>query len=218
MLALQEELDWDVYRRYGLLSDAEAADLIANPAKVPDLRLGERAFEIVLARRIAKGEIETQWFARHGSAPIVEIPGDWPEPYRRVVAKRIETIENRRDIALIERPECKRRWQSEPWAKKARAALRTWLLDRCEDRALWFENDSQGREQPRPMTVNRLAIQQTAAGLPQARVDADGTKVEVYQDQSGGLVVAIAATASDEASLTVTLNDRQLHPANRRRS
>ncbi len=30
------------------------------------------------------------------------------------------------------------------------------------------------------------AIQQTAAGLPQARVDADGTKVEVYQDQSGG--------------------------------
>ncbi len=191
MLALQEELDWDVYRRYGLLSDAEAADLIANPAKVPDLRLGERAFEIVLARRIAKGEIETQWFARHGSAPIVEIPGDWPEPYRRVVAKRIETIENRRDIALIERPECKRRWQSEPWAKKARAALRTWLLDRCEDRALWFENDSQGREQPRPMTVNRLA--------DKLRVDADVVSVaRLLTGPDADLAKVLADITADE--------------------
>ena len=30
MIALQEELDWDVYRRYGLLDDAEAAELIAD--------------------------------------------------------------------------------------------------------------------------------------------------------------------------------------------
>jgi len=157
MIALQEELDWDVYHRYGLLSDDEAADLIADPASVPELSLGERAFEIVLARRKAAHELDTQWFARHRSTPIVEIPGDWPEPYRTVVAKRIETIENRHDIALIERPECKRRWQSEPWEKKERAALRVWLLDRCEDRALWFEDDGQGREQPRPMTVNRLA-------------------------------------------------------------
>ena len=28
MIALQEELDWDVYRRYGLLSDDEAAELV----------------------------------------------------------------------------------------------------------------------------------------------------------------------------------------------
>src|SRR5260370_37744459 len=67
------------------------------------------------------------------------------------------TVGARHDIALIERPECKRRWQSEPWEKKERAALRVWLLDRCEDRALWFEDDGQGREQPRPMAVNRLA-------------------------------------------------------------
>lgn len=51
--------------------------------------------------------------------------------------KRIDTIEKRRDIALIERPECKRRWQSEPWEPKEREALTSWLLDRCEDRALW---------------------------------------------------------------------------------
>jgi len=157
MIALQEELDWDVYRRYGLLNETEGEDLVADPASVPKLSLGERAFEIILARRLAVHEVDTQWFARHGSTPIVEIPEAWPEPYRRVVTKRIETIKNRRDIALIERPECKRRWQSEPWEKKERAALRTWLLNRSEDRALWFEDDGHGREQPRAMTVNRLA-------------------------------------------------------------
>ena len=103
------------------------------------------------------GEVETQWFERHRSTPVTEIPAHWPEAYRAVVAKRIETIEQRRDIALIERPECKRRWQSEPWEMKERAALRSWLLDRCEDRDLWFATDEWGREQPRPVTVNRLA-------------------------------------------------------------
>jgi len=157
MIALQEELDWDGYRRYGLLDDAEPAELIAKPESIPELKPGERAFEIVLARRVKAGEAETQWFARHGSTPITEIPKEWPQEYRGVVAKRIETINRRRDIALIERPECKRRWQSEPWEKKEQAALRDWLLDRCEDRGLWYATDHQGHQQPRPMTLSRLA-------------------------------------------------------------
>ena len=157
MIALQEELDWEVYWLYGLLTDHEGVDLQAEPRQLPELKLGERAFEIVLARRMAAGEIETQWFARHGSTPITEIPAHWPEAYRQVVERRIEVIGKRRDIALIERPECKRRWSSEPWEKKERAALRSWLLDRCEDRSLWFALDDTGTEQPRPMTVNRLA-------------------------------------------------------------
>jgi hypothetical protein len=157
MIARQEELDWDVYRRYGLLTDAEAAELTADPESVPELKLGERAFEIVVARRMAAGEIETEWFKRHRSTPITEIPARWPEAYKVVVTRRIETIENRRDIELIERPECKRRWASEPWEVKERAALTAWLLDRCEERGLWFAPDEWGRERPRPMTVNRLA-------------------------------------------------------------
>jgi hypothetical protein len=157
MIALQEELDWDVYRRYGLLDDNEAQELTATPDSVPELRLGERAFEILLARRVHAGEVKTQWFARHGSLPITEVPGDWPQEYRDVVARRIEIIERRRDIGLIERPECKRRWQSEPWEKKEQAALRDWLLDRCESRDLWYVMDHQGDKQPRPMTLNRLA-------------------------------------------------------------
>ena len=122
----------------------------------PKLKLGERAFEIVLARKMAEGTIETQWFARHGSQPITEVPTHWPEEYRQLVGRRIHIIERRRDIALIERPECKRRWATESWEKKERAALRSWLLDRCEDRDLWFAPDDLGTSQPRPMTVNRL--------------------------------------------------------------
>ncbi|MBV9853176.1 MAG: BREX-2 system adenine-specific DNA-methyltransferase PglX [Streptosporangiaceae bacterium] len=129
MITLQEELDWDVYQRYGLLNNDEAAELIVAPKGVPELKLGDRAFEIVLARRMAAGEIETEWFKRHRSKPTTDIPAHWPEPYKAVVGKRIEAIENRRDIALIERPECKRRWSSDPWEVKEHAALTTWLLD-----------------------------------------------------------------------------------------
>jgi hypothetical protein len=165
MIALQEELDWDVYLRYGLLSDAEAAELVATPEDVPELKLGERAFEIVMARKIKHGELDTQWFTRHRSTPIIEIPEDWPPAYQDVVAKRIKVIEGRRDIGLIERPECKRRWQSEEWKIKERKALTNWLLDRCEERSLWYGPDGQ----PRPMTVNRLA--------DQLRADADVVQV-----------------------------------------
>ena len=152
MIALQEELDWDVYHRYGLLADEQAEDLIAKPVSVPNLKLGQRAFEIVMARRMERGELETQWFARHRSTPITEIPKDWPEEYRRVVERRIEVIESNRNIGLIERPECKRRWQSEPWEDREARRRTTWLLDKCEDRSLWYDGGD-----PRPMTVNRLA-------------------------------------------------------------
>jgi hypothetical protein len=154
MIALQEELDWDVYHRYGLLTDEQAAELVAAPGSVPNLNLGDRAFEIVMARRMERGELGTQWFARHRSTPITEIPKEWPVEYRRVVECRIEVIESDRNIGLIERPECKRRWQSQPWEVRAARRLTAWLLDRCEDCSLWYDGD-----EPRPMTVNRLADQ-----------------------------------------------------------
>jgi hypothetical protein len=59
----------------------------------------------------------------------------------------------------------------------------------------------------------QACVAETPGGVPEARVDADATSVRVYQDISGGLVVAVAATAADEAALTITLNRRQLHPA-----
>jgi hypothetical protein len=105
MIALQEELDWQVYGSYGLLTDAELGGLVAEDHNaVPEVALGERAFEIVLARRVAAGEVETVWFERHGSAPVTEIPARWPQWYRRIVQARIDVIGKRRDLALIERP------------------------------------------------------------------------------------------------------------------
>ncbi|MER7544720.1 BREX-2 system adenine-specific DNA-methyltransferase PglX [Spirillospora sp. NPDC127506] len=135
MIALQEELDWQIYSIYGL----HPKDLRAPQGDVPELALGERAFEIVLARRVAKGEASDEWFKRHGSMPITEIPAHWPESYKAIAQKRIDAIETSRAIGMIERPEYKRRWATEGWDALQEKALRSWLLDRIENREYWFD-------------------------------------------------------------------------------
>lgn len=52
MIASQEELDWRCYRLYGLLSADEVGIDLEWPAPI-EVALGERAFEIVLARRMS---------------------------------------------------------------------------------------------------------------------------------------------------------------------
>ncbi|PWI10548.1 BREX-2 system adenine-specific DNA-methyltransferase PglX [Streptomyces sp. NWU339] len=161
MIALQEELDWQVYGLYGLLSSTDVARTTIPSEKLadcPEIELGQRAFELVIAPNARRDEAVEQWFRRHGSIPINEIPAHWPDWYREIVQARIDIINSRKDIALIERPECKRRWAAEPWEKKERAALRNWLLDRCERSELWYEF-REGLKRPRPMTVNYLADQ-----------------------------------------------------------
>jgi hypothetical protein len=44
----------------------------------------------------------------------------------------VEVIAIDRNIALIEQPEYKRRWNTEPWESQLERALRSWLLDRLE--------------------------------------------------------------------------------------
>lgn len=129
MIALQEELDWQCYGLYGLL---DAPPLAENIMEIPPVRLGERAFEIVLARQIKAKTLKTAWFSRHGSKPITEIPKHWPEDYRALVQARIDAIATQRFIKLIEAPEFKRRWNTDDWKKREDAALKTWLLDRLE--------------------------------------------------------------------------------------
>ncbi|WP_199044189.1 BREX-2 system adenine-specific DNA-methyltransferase PglX [Glycomyces salinus] len=180
MIALQEELDWQVYGFYGLFDDSEMGNLTGDPDSVPEVDLGERAFEIVLARKMNAGEIKTQWFKRHDSIPITEIPSRWPAEYRELVQRRIDCIESRRDIALIERPEHKRRWSTIPWEKREQEALRTWLLDACERREFWYAEDHNGIEQPEPQTINRLA--------DRLRTDPDVMQVaELYAGQGTDL-------------------------------
>ncbi|MGN9811529.1 BREX-2 system adenine-specific DNA-methyltransferase PglX [Micromonospora sp. BQ11] len=154
MIGLQEELDWQVYSLYGLLDE----ELNAPVGSVPALTPGERAFEILLARQIKAGEVETTWFTHHNHKfqPITELPAHWSDEYRAVVERRIAVIEGNRNIGLIERPECKRRWASEGWDAMQAKALRDWLLDRCEARELWYQHVD-GLEQPRPLTTAQLA-------------------------------------------------------------
>ncbi|MFE6555176.1 BREX-2 system adenine-specific DNA-methyltransferase PglX [Streptomyces sp. NPDC057746] len=150
MIALQEELDWQVYSLY----DLHAEDLrLPDVSSVPELALGERAFEIVLARRVAAGEASGEWFKRHRSTPITEIPANWPADYRDLVHRRIEVIESNRAIGMVERPEYKRRWSTDGWDAMRQKALKSWLLDRVEDRAHWF--DASGN--PTVTTLARLA-------------------------------------------------------------
>jgi hypothetical protein len=129
MIALQEELDWHCYRLYGILDE----DLTCELDRVPPLHLGERAFEIMLAR----SESEQLWFKRHNSAPIKELPAYWPDFYRSLVERRIATIQTKSEIALIERPEYKRRWNLPTWEEMESAALRSWLLDQIEANSVW---------------------------------------------------------------------------------
>lgn len=146
MIAWQEELDWECYGLYSCLrlSDKGCSPFLSvNP---PAIALGQRAFEIVLARRIAAGREQTTWFERHGSTPITDIPADWPEDYRAVVQRRIDAIEQDKTIALLERPEFKRRWNSPRWPDLEQAALRDALLARLEAPTLWpasFEQPAQ---------------------------------------------------------------------------
>ncbi|WP_445151346.1 BREX-2 system adenine-specific DNA-methyltransferase PglX [Baekduia sp. Peel2402] len=129
MIALQEELDWETLAAYGLVSDK-----LSRPGlEAPPIRLGERAFEIVLARSGA----ETTWFSRHRSSPVTELPADWPAGYREIVERRIAMIESDRDVGLIERSENKRRWSQPTWAERERQVMRSYLLDRVEELSDW---------------------------------------------------------------------------------
>ncbi|MFD6312001.1 BREX-2 system adenine-specific DNA-methyltransferase PglX [Streptomyces nigra] len=152
MIALQEELDWQVYSLYNLHSEDLRVSEDPGDPNIPELALGERAFEIVLARRVAAGEASDEWFKRHNSTPITEIPAHWPTPYREVVQKRIDAIESNRAINMVERPEYKRRWATEGWDALQEKALRSWLLDRMENRDLWFDENGQ----PTILTLARL--------------------------------------------------------------
>ncbi|MFN9420951.1 MAG: BREX-2 system adenine-specific DNA-methyltransferase PglX, partial [Pirellula sp.] len=129
MIGYQENLDWECYQLYGLTdADAESTETREN---VP-IQQGERAFEIVLARKVKAGDSHTAWFERHSSTAITELPAHWPNEYKRVVERRIELIENDPNIRLIEQPEYKRRWNTEPWESQLERALREWLLLRLE--------------------------------------------------------------------------------------
>ena len=152
MVGWQEELDWHTYRLNGLLDydltytpppaippelDAATDADSGFAAVLPPVVLGQRAFEIVLARRMAAGVESSEWFARHGSTPITDIPSGWPDDYAALVQQRIDVIASNPSIRLLERPEFKRRWAIETWEAMETTALTGFVLDRLEAPDLW---------------------------------------------------------------------------------
>ncbi len=201
MIFLQEELDWECYRLYGLIEEeltqsrkaakGDGTDLDAELPVVPPLELGQRAFEIVMARNMAAGELQTTWFDRHGSTPITELPAHWPNDYRRLVERRIELIESDPNIRLIEQPEYKRRWNTEPWESQLERALNNWLLDRLES---YFDFD--GRMNEKGKATAKLAIAFTTVGklADIARQDTDFLQVgELYRNDPAFDVTRLVA-------------------------
>ena len=178
MIALQEELDWHCYELYGLVPN----DLRYNSNDVPELTLGQRAFEIVMARKMASGELKTTWFERHGSTPITEIPIHWPAAYRKLVEDRIKAIETNEDISLIEKSEFKRRWNDEPWQEKEHRAFKNWLLDRLET------------PKYRKGTMDNPELTTTAQMADVASADADFLQVAaLYRGRSDFELAALVA-------------------------
>lgn len=131
-ISLQEELDWQVYGMYGLSGE----DLVFEGVP-PPVAIGQRAFEVVLARRCAEGVESTTWFDRHGAQPVTELPSTWPSDYRGIVERRIAAIQRIPSLGLVERPEFKRRWAGEDWPTLQKVALERWILRRLEQADLW---------------------------------------------------------------------------------
>lgn len=192
MIALQEELDWQCYTLYGLTAD----ELTYPLAEVPGINLGERAFEIVLARQVAAGKTSTTWFERHGSTPITEIPSHWPADYKALVQKRIDRISGQAldaNIRLIEQPEYKRRWNTTPYAEQTATALRSWLLDRIER---YFDFDGRMNDAGTPTSrfpnVKEGEIVSVARIADEARRDPLFQEAgEVYRDDRAFDVLAL---------------------------
>jgi len=165
MVWLQEELDWRCMFIYGVTD----TDLSFPPDRVVELNKGERAFEIALARNIARGTMTSTWFERHGSTPITEPPSHWPDWYTERVHERLELIGSDKFVNLLERPEYKRRWNWESWDDLAHDALQKWLLTRLEDSRYWAAN--------MPQSIAQLA--------DIARADASFIQVaELYRDST----------------------------------
>jgi uncharacterized protein DUF7008 len=182
LISRQEEIDWQCYRLYGLTSGGHLEWPVGRLEDLPPVKLGERTFEIVMARRMAAGEIETTWFERHNSTPITKIPEHWPRDYQRLIERRIEHIESDRNIRLIEQPEYKRRWNTESLESQRKRAMKNWLLDRLEG---YFDFDGRINDEAKPTSMLDIALCSAAQLADIARQDPQFQKVgALYTDDS----------------------------------
>ena len=69
MIALQEELDWQCYQLYGLLTERPS---LHRAIDLPELDSWPAGLRDRHGPADGQGELQTTWFERHGSTPITE--------------------------------------------------------------------------------------------------------------------------------------------------
>lgn len=148
MIFEQEEQDWEIYRLFGLTEK----DQSYRGSAIDALRLGERAFEMVMGHDAGEKDVDSlKWFERHGSRPATSCPDEWPSDYIDRVSERVELIRTDPYIRLLESPEFKRRWELRDWSEELEEAARRAILDILEDPALW-------QDQSGPVLLSTLQL------------------------------------------------------------
>jgi hypothetical protein len=194
MIALQEELDWECYRLYGLV-DKE----LTYGTEPPPLRFGQRAFELAMQPRIASGELQTTWYARHNATPLPGPHPEWPQDYQDLVRRRMEVIATDRNIALIEQPEYKRRWNTEPWGAQLARALVSWLLDRLES---YFDVNGRMSDDNKPAARLPIALVSVGRLADLARQDTQFHEVgALYRDDEAFDVTRLVTELVESGSV-----------------
>lgn len=100
LVAIQEEIDWETYRLFGLVDES-----LVSKDGLNTLNLGQRAFEVALARKYGDGR--TPVYGNDGHCYAYEVAEYGPE-YRELVERRILAQPT---VRQLEAPASKRRWR-----------------------------------------------------------------------------------------------------------
>jgi hypothetical protein len=114
-VALQEQLDWQLYADFGLLVSKDPLKL---PSVIPP---GLRAFEHALV----VDKPDTAWFARNGYAHPAASTST-------LVATQIAALRNNKEVGFLEQPEFKRRWRVPDHRAEESSAALALLADAAE--------------------------------------------------------------------------------------
>jgi len=129
MVSLQEELDWAVYRSYGLLDSPEQED---SPDAIEPIESSARPFAIQLARSAAAGDSSHYWFDAMEVQALCEVPTDYTAETRSRIEQRLKHIQNSEKLQILEAPEFKRKWEPDTFSKELQVCARAWLASRME--------------------------------------------------------------------------------------
>jgi hypothetical protein len=137
MIALQEEIDWQVYGRFELVKSAALGET--------QLELGSRPFEVAIARG-PKDSTDREWFRWNELEPREAFGTTWTAAEQDILESRTEARQKIGGLGLLESPECKRRWV-QPAGKGAQWLLTDervvaqqasdWVVAQTEEWACW---------------------------------------------------------------------------------